>query len=366
MGYATGFLVRTDLSDTGTMPRSGNWTGCPDIIPAGPTAISREDLIRSYGSVTNTTLTEGLSNFLYVRARNMNPRPLTQKAYLFQVPGSLILHPEVWYDVTNLVGYDVYNAKGDGTIDDPTIIQKHEQKLSADAYAIGATDAYTWKPESTEHYCLVAVVADSWQDVLANYPAGGSVDGLAQWIYGHASMGWHNVSIQPITSTIYERSIPFVPHLKADEWMTFTIVAQNVPAGAAVGFWANTSTSSGETIGQDWTTVSKPRGWGERQPRLRGRHEPAGARPLQDDHHLPDRLSGPAGPVELQDGHEGDEGDDTAIARRRRGACRRPGVELQPLALAERALLRCLRHGVGPGDRRLSRHARRFGTGRRR
>jgi hypothetical protein len=265
MANATGFLLRNNLSDTGTMPRTGSWTGCPDIIPAGVTAISRNELISSYGSLTDKPLTQGLTNYLYVRAKNMNPTPLTQVAYMFQVPGSLVLRPELWYKPTNLVGYDVKHAGGDGTPDNKRIIQQFQQTLTAQPGAIVVSDSYNWIPQSTEHHCIVAVVANSWDDVLANYHQAGTMDALAQWIYGNPSMGWHNVNIQPITTTVYESQIPYA-HANADEAITFTIVAENVPVGARVSFSSSTATASGQVIGQDWTPVSAPGGGGTVNP----------------------------------------------------------------------------------------------------
>jgi hypothetical protein len=255
MANATGFLLRNNLSDTGTLPRSGSWTGCPDIIPAGLTAISRNDLISSYGSLTDKPLTQGLTNYLYVRAKNMNAAALTQVVYLFEVPGSLVLQPQLWYKPANLVGYDVKKDGATGTPDDPKIIQKYQRTLSAQPGEVVVTDAYNWIPDSTEHHCMVAVVADSWQAVLSNYNQAGTMDALAQWIYGNPSMGWHNVTIQPYTGNVYEQQIAYA-HSDADEAITFTIIAQNAPVGAAVSFSANTATASGETIGMDWTPVS--------------------------------------------------------------------------------------------------------------
>lgn len=264
MTNATGFLLRTSLSDDGTLPRSGGWTGCPDIIPAGLTAISQTDLVSSYGSVTDKPLTQGLTNYLYLRAKNMNTTPLTQVAYMFQVPGSLILHPEIWYSATNLVGYDV-KTDGDGSPDDPRIIKKYAQTLTAQPGQIVVTNGYTWKPDSTEHHCIVGVVADSWKAIMANYPGGGSMDALAQWIYTNPSFGWHNVTIVPLTTTVYESQIAYA-HAAADEQITFTIVAENAPVGAKVSFSSNTPTAAGRTIGQDWVSVAAPPGGGTKNP----------------------------------------------------------------------------------------------------
>ena len=256
MANVTGFLLRTSVGDTGTLPRSGTWTGCPDIAVAGITAISQNTLIQNYSQVWDNTLTQGLQNNIYVRAKNMNSASLTQKVFLFQVPGSLVLRPEIWYSKTNLV----YFVPPDGDPTDPTT-WVNNQVISAGPGNVAATGAFTWKPQTTEHHCVVAVIADSWDSVLADYPAGGgSMDGLAQWIYSNGNLGWHNVNIQAITSTVYEDWTSYSNSDQKDEKVTFTMVANNVPVGARISFSSNTSTKSGEVIGQDWTTVPNPPG----------------------------------------------------------------------------------------------------------
>ncbi|HEY4281186.1 MAG TPA: hypothetical protein VGM91_23430 [Conexibacter sp.] len=269
MANATGFLLRNNLSDTGTLPRSGGWTSCPDIIVAGTAAIGTSDLIASYGSITDKPLTQSLTNYLYIRSKNMNNAPLTQVAYLFQVDGSLVLRPEQWYSQNNLVGYLAKNPNhvgDDDTPDNPRFITQYQQTLSSQTPGeIVVTNGYTWAPDNTDHHCLVAVVADSWDAVLANYPDTGTMDGLAQWIYANPSLGWHNVNIQPITSTVYESNTAYL-HSPADERITFTIIAENVPVGARVSFGAQDSTANGQMPGQDWTTVSAPVGGGSINP----------------------------------------------------------------------------------------------------
>jgi hypothetical protein len=265
MTNVTGFLLRTSLSDTGTLPRTGSWTGCPDIIPAGLDAISRDDLIRSYGSVTDKPLTQGLTNYLYLRAKNMNTTPLTQVAYMFQVPGSLVLRPDVWYKATNLVGFDV-RTDGDGTPDDPKIIKKYAQTLTANPGQIAVTEGYTWAPQTTEHHCLVGVVANSWDDVRSHFPNGiNSTDDLGRWIYANGSIGWHNVNIQPLSPSIYEAAVPY-SHSGIDEPITFTMIAENVPVGALISFSSNASTTGGRIIGQTWTAVAAPPSGGSINP----------------------------------------------------------------------------------------------------
>ena len=266
MTNATGFMLRTSIDDTGVMPRAGSWTACPDIIPGGVTALSTKELVASYATLTDKVLSQGVTNYLYVRTKNMNATPLTQYVYLFQVDGSLVLQPNLWYKTQNLLGHEVKNPAGDGTPDHPNFIPEYAQKISAEAGAVAVTSAFTWTPDNTNHHCLVAVVADSWEAVLANYNPAGSMDALAQWIYGNPSMGWHNVNIQPITTTIYESQIAYTHTAPGDESVTFTMMAENVPVGAKISFSSNSSTAAGTVIGQDWTIVSAPAGGGATNP----------------------------------------------------------------------------------------------------
>jgi hypothetical protein len=250
MANVTGFLLRTSLSDTGTLPRSGTWTGCPDIAIAGVTGLSQNTLTQNYSQVWNNLL-QGQTNNIYVRAKNLSSAPLTQKVFLFQVPGNLVLRPEIWYSKANLVRFVPPN--GDPT-DPATWVDS--QDITAGPGDVTATGAFTWTPQTTEHHCMVAVIADSWDSVLADYPTGGSMDAMAQWIYSNGNLGWQNVNIQPLTSTIYEASTSFSNSEQKDENVTFTMVASNVPVGARISFSANTSTKSGQAIGQGWTSVT--------------------------------------------------------------------------------------------------------------
>jgi hypothetical protein len=260
MANVTGFLLRTSLSDTGALPRSGTWTGCPDIANAGITALSQNTLTQNYGQVWNNLL-QGQTNNIYVRAKNLSSAPLTQKAFLFQVPGNLVLRPELWYTKANLVHFVPPN--GDPA-DPATWVDS--QDITAGPGEVTATGAFAWTPQTTEHHCMVAVIADSWDSVLADYPTGGSMDAMAQWVYSHGNLGWQNVNIQPITSNIYEASTGFSNSEQKDENVTFTMVASNVPVGARISFSANTSTKSGQAIGMDWTSVPAPPGGGSINP----------------------------------------------------------------------------------------------------
>jgi hypothetical protein len=261
MTMVTDFLVRAGMSDTGTFPRNvPDWTSSPDIVVAGNQGISRNDLITSYGSNTNRTLTIGEPNFLYLRAKNMNSTPLKQYGYLFQVPGSLVLQPEVWHKKSNLVGFDVKDPNADPS--EPAITTKYARLLDAQGGQTVVTDAFTWVPDSTEHHCIVGAAAASFESMIGNYPKGNAtMTDLANWIYTNGNFGWHNVDIQPLSGKLYTGSMNYAHNFPEDQVVIFQLRVYNVPVGSKISFAANNSLKSGLLIGQSGI-VQPPTGGG--------------------------------------------------------------------------------------------------------
>lgn len=256
MSQVTGFLVRNAIGDTGALPRSGPWTASPDIIPAGTVGIDPTDLVQNYDKVYNNTLAQGQSNFLYIRAKNLGTATLTKKAFLFQVPQSLFLMPHSWYAESNLVQYTNPLPGGDQ-------IQPY-QEITAAAGQVVATNAYQWKPQTTEHHCLVAVVTEDFNSLQASFPpnVNNSMNAFATWIFENGNIGWHNVQIAPMTTTVIEASTEFGP-VANDTAMTFTMTAENVPVGAASTFTSTTTSVSNQFVSQGWTTVPVKPGYSD-------------------------------------------------------------------------------------------------------
>ena len=148
MAVKNDFLVRNNLSDTGKLPRSGSWTGSPDILVAGQSALSTQEMISKYGQAFDQDVKEYFTNNFYVRAKNVSAANATQNVYLFRVPQNLFLAPNVWYNEDNLMVYtSVVPDPNDPT---KTIeVRQDYQTLSAAPNEIVATNAFTWKPQTT-------------------------------------------------------------------------------------------------------------------------------------------------------------------------------------------------------------------------
>lgn len=256
MSKVTGFLLRTSLDDTGMLPRTGAWIVSPDIIPAGAKAVSKNDLVQSYDKVFNENLQQGVTNFFYLRAKNMGLIPSTSRAWLFHVQGNLLLFPKQWYRKENLIPY----------MDATTGAMADSQQIIAEPGEIAVTNAYTWLPDSS--HCLIGVIADTWEDVMQCYPGPvSSIDDLAQWIYAHGQICWHNVGFISSDSKMIERTVRY-QRVGGDALIDFMMSVENIPVGARISFSSNSSTKSGEVIGVNWVNVLPPYSGGNINPCL--------------------------------------------------------------------------------------------------
>jgi hypothetical protein len=260
MSDYSGFLIRNNLNDNGSIPRSGSWTGCPDILVGGQKTLDTKTILANYDKSYNEVITENFNNNLYVRSKNTTNAMLEKKVYLFQVPQHLFLTPNIWYNQNNLL---IYNK----VIKDPNdpnqtiTIPQNYQTISADSGQIVSTNAFNFRPTTTEHHCMVVVVADNFDAVQSQFPKNinNRINDYAAWIYANGNIGWHNVSIQATTaSDVYESQAGFLQPF-ADAEFTCSIQVSNAPVGAEVGFTSNTNTKWGDSIAVDRTPVrSKP------------------------------------------------------------------------------------------------------------
>ncbi|MEE1888647.1 hypothetical protein [Pseudomonas carassii] len=260
MAVKNDFLIRNNLADTGKLPRGGSWTGSPDILVAGQTALTTQEMISKYNQAFDEQVQQYYTNNFYVRAKNVSDHNVTQNLYLFQVPQSVFLAPNVWYNEDSLMIYNsvVPDPENPGKTKE---VRQNYQTITAGPGDIVASNAFNWKPLSTEHHCLVAVVADSFDAVQAQFPSGvnSSVDQYAAWIYANRNLGWHNVNIQAVSAAdVYEHQVP-MNQTWDDAVLNCSLFVTNVPVGAEIGFFANNNTKWGDSIAVGDTTVpNKP------------------------------------------------------------------------------------------------------------
>ena len=246
MSTYQGLLIRNNLSDTGAIPRTGAWTGCPDIIPWGNAHAN--DAQTKFGTSTGTTtsydkdpgtgITTNNVNYIYLRAKNLTPTDCTGIAYLFYVPSNICLWPDQWTQ-------DEYRIPG--------VDKQYAVSLPAGANQIGVTpNPFQWMnplaPPDGNHYCLVSMVGTSMDAIAAIFKAAQDVSDMASlglWIYNNGGAGWRNVVTTDTGAADFSTATKWTnkgPEGNVD----FRIYCENVPAGSYVAFDAPVSTGSGE------------------------------------------------------------------------------------------------------------------------
>ncbi len=139
-----GIVVRSTLSEQGTVPRSASATS-PDIVLAGSSPFPDPGFLTdpgNYGNVYDNGLYIGMPNYLYVRGQNGTQDALSGTWNMFWGTPNILLYPYLWE--SNAI------ATSSGDLDP--------------GFAIGpgsigtTTDPFTWvAPDISDHYCLIAI-----------------------------------------------------------------------------------------------------------------------------------------------------------------------------------------------------------------
>ena len=245
MANYTGVLLRQNLQDQGSMPRTGGWTASPDVFSVGtqPTANPQQTYSSSASYAIDPTqaVVQNAPNYIYVRGKNLGTTATTGEARVFYAPQSLFLYPTAWMDnkILTSTGSDV------STI------------ASMAPNTIGVTnDPLVWTPAgTTEHYCLVGFISTAQFPFSSQQPpaAVSSMDQLAAWIGKTGGTGWHNVQWANNSAT-FTKSTPY-PASSTSAVVQLALTCTGLPAGSQVSFSSGTPLPDGTYLNLPLTTV---------------------------------------------------------------------------------------------------------------
>lgn len=257
-------LLRQNLDDKGLIPRTGGWTACPDIIPAGispipnPTAVFTSD--ESYATNPDNPLVKHASNYIYLRGKNLSVNEVTATARIFYARQSLFLYPQQW------INNPLKTSQGSDT--------SEIKNLAAGAIGV-TTDPFAFIPtETDEHHCLVGFLSTPEYPFEKQKPPNSvtSMQDLAAWIAKNGGTGWHNVNFAPAGAPTFTNTTTYSPS-STDDTVQITISWNGVPIGSEVSFSCGTPLPDGTYISLPKTKVSKsydtgtfvvkkiPKGW---------------------------------------------------------------------------------------------------------
>lgn len=227
MAMYNGILVRQNLSDTGTIPRTGGWTACPDIIQAGTTPVA--DPVGAFATADAWTkeitkaVVKNATNYVYIRGKNLGAEAQDGVARLFAARQSLFLYPSQW-------------------LQNPIKTQNDSETTpiaSLAPNAIGVTtDPFIWIPTDTsEHHCLVGFVSTASNPFESQQPpeAVTSLNDLAAWIAKTGGTGWHNVQFTDANAPTFTNKTHY-PASSTPARVRFSISCTSCPIGSQVSF----------------------------------------------------------------------------------------------------------------------------------
>lgn len=256
MTQYNGILIRQNLQDTGSVPRTGGWTACPDLIPYGTEPVQKptDFFSGNYNQDVGNALVAKAENYIYVRGKNLTDSPLTGTARVFYAPQSLFLYPSQWLQNT------MTTMNGSETSDIVTVPTDGIGVTPVAPNGIGVTvDPFTWVPSDiNEHHCLITIVSTPDHPYETQVPGDNitSLNDLAAWIAKTGGSGWHNIQITTAGAPTFTNSTHYPPSSTPEKVM-FTLTAENVPVGAEVAFSCGKPLPDGTYINLPKTTVTK-------------------------------------------------------------------------------------------------------------
>ena len=214
---------RNNLSDTGTYPQTGS-SSCPDILPWGPEP--QDDPVTffadNYGDSWNRSLTPGIRNYIYLRAKNLKNSSQNGHVNLYWSKASLLMYPSYWANNALL------NENGDYDIP--------FSELPPNGIFV-TENPYIWTPGdiSGDHYCMVSrVVTPDHPNPLPSDSELKDVGSLANYVGNNPNVGWRNIALGD-GSGIIENTLAFSQGSEEDQTY-LQIEVKNAPGGSEVAF----------------------------------------------------------------------------------------------------------------------------------
>jgi len=194
-------FMRDNLVDGGHLPSSGPLCQSPDIIPYGdfPVPFPGALFTSTYGQDVGQDVDESHDNYIYVRARNLNPFGLhTGRIHLYYSRSSLLLWPSLWSQnaIQTLSGGNCASV----------------WTTTFGAIVVGDTP-FKWTPlplPPGAHYCLIARVET--QAHPNPVPADGAITDFGLYVACNPAVVWRNVTLIPRKSLTATVSVDLMVH----------------------------------------------------------------------------------------------------------------------------------------------------------
>jgi hypothetical protein len=237
-------LIRTSLTDDGTLPREGDLSSSPDVIPYGMEEVADPVpyFIENYDENVNTFLTAGKKNYIFIRGKSLVTGVEKADMYVYYALDADLDTPAKWSK--NML------KTATGKTAQPVLGQVADTILVA-------PEAYEWyppEPKTGELYSLIGLVVP--RGTKPNFTG---VTDFEAFVSENNNVGWTKVTIKkpappPIPGLRWQTTVPFKQG-DVERDMNFAIYCHEIPPGTYIGFEAENKVGPVPPIYLDKTKV---------------------------------------------------------------------------------------------------------------
>lgn len=240
-------LIRTTLTDDGTLPRTGALSNSPDVIPYGTTKVADPGIffIDNYDENVGTELIALARNYLYMRCKSIIIDKVKADLYVYYAKDADLNTPKKW--VNNLLKTSSgknFNA----------VIGQSEGAIMA------GSEAYEWTvpdPAAGESYSLIGVAVPS-----GTVPSFTGVNNFEEFVANNNNVGWNKVTIKkptpPPTPTLRWQTSFIYEEGDVERDMNFEISCKDIPVNSEIAFSSDNPTGPTPPIALNRTKVTSP------------------------------------------------------------------------------------------------------------
>lgn len=242
-------LIRASLTDDGTLPRKGDVSNSPDVIPYGTQEAENPNVffIKNYEENVNANLMASKQNYIYMRGQDLIAELQQGDMYVYYALNSELDTPRKWEkNILKTAAGRNYN----------TVTGQSEGSILVGLYP------YLWTPPETYEgnlYSLIGVVVPS-----GTIPDFSGIDNFEEYVEHNKTIGWTKVTIDPTppppTPTQRWKTTFAYDQGEEEKEMFFNMNCKNIPSGTFISFSSDNTTGPNPVIKLDKTKVTDSNG----------------------------------------------------------------------------------------------------------
>ncbi|MDR3693759.1 hypothetical protein [Mucilaginibacter sp.] len=241
-------LIRASLTDNGDLPRTGDVSDSPDVIPYQTLVDDPISFfISNYDENVNEHLKASVDNFIYVRGKNLAATLQQGDIYLYYALDSQLDTPAKWTKNALQSKLGNYYVRVSAQSQDNIVVTE---------------DPFVWNPPvpgEGDTYSLIGILV-----AKGTKPDFSKVTDFEKYVDDNNNIGWTKVIIDkpvppPIPGRRWKTTFAYVQGATARQ-MNFSLQCNAIPTGSYVSFFADNNVGPDPAIFLDKTKISDPNG----------------------------------------------------------------------------------------------------------